>query len=183
MSLNILQWNCRGYYSNYENLILLIKEYQPCCIVLQETMHGSKPIKAPRGYCTYATSNTSSNAGQGLAIFVRNDTPSTRINISSTINSIAISIHLKTTVTICSIYYSPAEIIETPQLKHLTDQLPNPYLLLGDFNARNLMWGDNIVNRNGREMATFLSEEDVTLLNDGSGTRFNIQTGTSSLGH
>ena len=180
MSLNVLQWNCRGYYSNYENLILLIKEYQPCCIVLQETMHGSKPIKAPRGYCTYATSNTSSNAGQGLAIFVRNDTPSTRINISSTINSIAVSIHLKTTVTICNIYYSPAEIIETPQLKHLTDQLPNPYLLLGDFNARNLIWGDNIVNRNGREMATFLSEEDVTLLNDGSGTRFNIQTGTSS---
>ena len=143
-------------------------------------MQGSKPIKAPRGYCTYATSNASSNAGQGLAVLVRNDSSSIRINISSNINFIAVSIHLKTTVTICNIYFSPAEVIDQFQLKQLTDQLPQPYLLLGDFNARDPMWGDNTVNRNGRVMSSFLSEEDITLLNDGSGTRFNIQTGTTS---
>ena len=37
MSNTILQWNCRGLNSNFEELSLLINEYKPVALCLQET--------------------------------------------------------------------------------------------------------------------------------------------------
>ena len=44
MTLKIIQWNCRGYKANYDELLQLIGELNPTAICLQETFqkHSGK---------------------------------------------------------------------------------------------------------------------------------------------
>ena len=37
MTYKIIQWNCRGYKANYDELLLLIAELNPSALCLQET--------------------------------------------------------------------------------------------------------------------------------------------------
>ena len=165
MPRNIIQWNCRGFYSNFEDLLKLIKDHQPSCIALQETMQSIKPAKAPKGYHIYTTTNHRNTPGQGLALLVRNDVPSFEIPVSSPLNCHAISINIPTKITICNIYISPSTPVTVSDMKRLIEQLPNPFLILGDFNARHQMWGDRTENPNGTRMAEFVTEEDLIILN------------------
>ena len=44
MTHKIIQWNCRGYKANHDELLLLIAELNPTAICLQETFkkHSDK---------------------------------------------------------------------------------------------------------------------------------------------
>ena len=37
MQNRIIQWNCRGFKANYEETLLLLKDYEPAALCLQET--------------------------------------------------------------------------------------------------------------------------------------------------
>ncbi|GFQ74851.1 putative tick transposon [Trichonephila clavata] len=64
----------------------------------------------------------------------------------------------------------------SPELQELIDQLPSPFILLGDFNAHHLLWGCQDVNSRGKVVEKLLTELDLTLLNDGSNTYFHSPT-------
>ena len=46
----ILQWNLQSIKTKYSELKILLKDYEPCCVHLQETMHGNRQLKSPSGY-------------------------------------------------------------------------------------------------------------------------------------
>ena len=48
---------------------------------------------------------------------------------------------------------------------------------MGDFNSCNSLWGDDIINQSGRIIEQLLITENINLMNDGSPTRFCVQTG------
>ena len=50
-------------------------------------------------------------------------------------HAVAATITLNKTFTISSIYLTPGESISKLSLEKLIDQLPKPFLLVGDFNA------------------------------------------------
>ena len=52
-------------------------------------------------------------------------------------------------ITICSIYIPPSFFLKTEHLDSLLKQLPSPYLLLGDFNGHNILWGSKENNSRG----------------------------------
>lgn len=177
--MNVIQWNCRGYHSNYEDILSLIHNFRPYSIALQETMQA-RPLKSPRNYHIYSQNDQRSTAGQGLAILVRNDIASNQIQISTNLNAHAVTVHLHRTVTICNLYVPPHHQLALRDLENLVSQLPTPFLLMGDFNARHSLWGDTGENHNGRVIFDYLSNTDHTLMNDLTGTRFDIRTGNSS---
>ena len=86
-------------------------------------------------------------------------------------------------VTICSIYLSPSINFHKSDITSITDQLPRPYLLLGDMNARHPVWGEpsQSINSNGRAFNDLLSEQDFGLLNSCEKTHYSSQHGTHSL--
>ena len=43
----IIQWNCRGLKVNYEETLLLLKDYEPAALCLQETLFENKPNMIP----------------------------------------------------------------------------------------------------------------------------------------
>ena len=185
MEQSIVQWNCRGYSSNFEELKYLIKEKSPECLCLQETFHGANPPLPPRGYSAICAPQVlvpppGTRPSRGVLTLIRNNAPFYSINIRSELEVVAIRMKLRKEITICNIYVSPQEVISGPQLLNLTRQLPTPFLILGDLNARNSIWGDCQINQYGRIIEDLISNNNISVLNSGEATHFHIQTGVLS---
>ena len=61
----------------------------------------------------------------------------------------------------------------------MIDQLPPPFLILGDMNARSPIWENNNTsgtNSKGRIFEHLLYNNDISILNDGSPTHYHIQS-------
>ncbi|KAM7298788.1 hypothetical protein ISCGN_019357 [Ixodes scapularis] len=68
-------------------------------------------------------------------------------------------------ISICSLYIPPSSSLTLTDLERLADQLPEPYVLLGDFNAHNPLWGSQRVDSRGSVIERFLSRRAASLLN------------------
>ena len=167
----VVQWNCRGYYANFEDLKALLMHINgPACICLQETFHGNQIPYAPKGYKILSAPAVISyaphvRASRGVLTLIRNNIPHFQINLNTHLEAIAIRANIGIDYTICNIYITPTESITKNDLQNLILQLPEPYLLVGDFNARNNMWGDTQENAHGRVIEELLLETDICLLN------------------
>ncbi|GFY75605.1 putative tick transposon [Trichonephila inaurata madagascariensis] len=92
------------------------------------------------------------------------------------LQAVAMQVSIFSTVTICTVYLPPNAPLNFRELQELIDQLPSPFILLGDFNAHHLLWGCQDVNSRGKVVEKLLTELDLTLLNDGSNTYFHSPT-------
>ena len=77
---------------------------------------------------------------------------------------------LHRTISICSVYIPPRAKIEQKDLDEIMSQLPTPYLLLGDFNGHNVIWGSDDVNERGRIIENFINKNNLCLFNDNKPT-------------
>ena len=177
---NILQWNIRGYQSNFEELKSAIRKFQgPSCICLQETFHGVQVPFAPSQYTmvpgtAIAPPASGVRPSRGLITLVNRETPFYVLDINTELEVLAIRINIGKEFTVCNIYISPTENVSTQQIRLLIDQLPTPFILLGDFNARSELWGEPLTNSRGRLIEDILATTDLSLLNDGSPTHYHV---------
>ena len=182
--MQILHWNIRGYYSNFEDLKLLLKDYKsPACVCLQETFHGSKIVYPPSKYYAYSgkpQTSTGPRPPRGLVTLVHKDVPHTPLELTSDLDIVAIKIHAQKSYTVVNLYVSPQENINVEQFRILISQLRTPFLIIGDFNARNPLWGDTIRNSRGDTIERCLAELDLTILNTGIPTHYHVQTNSTS---
>ena len=90
----------------------------------------------------------------------------------------AVSVTLHRTINICSIYIPPRSKIVEKNLDEIVDQLPTPFLLLGDFNGHNFIWGSDDVNDKGRIIENFIDKNNLCLYNNKTPTYLHPATGT-----
>ncbi|GFY66962.1 putative RNA-directed DNA polymerase from transposon X-element [Trichonephila inaurata madagascariensis] len=119
--------------------------------------------------------NTGERACDGVALLINHATPFSPVQIRTSLQAVAVQFSIFSTVTICNVYLPPNAPLNFRELKELIDQLPSPFILLGDFNAH-LLWGCQDVNFRGKVVGKLLAELDLTLLNDGSNTYFHSPT-------
>ena len=110
---------------------------------------------------------------------VRNDIPCHPIHLQTSLQVKAVRIELQRPYTVASIYLPPHDPFEQ-ELRIVLEQLPTPFILLGDFNGRNRVWGDTVSHRRGLDLESIFQEREVAILNDDTPTHFHIQTGTFS---
>ena len=181
--LTIMQWNCQGLKAKFESLKILIHENLPICISLQETMMGHNKI-CPREYILYHNQlHADEGRHGGSALMLRRDITHSKIALQTNLQAVAIKVHLRRTYTLCSIYLPPVNrnnINLKQELESLINQLPRPFLFLGDFNARHPMWGDIMSNSRGDMIFSLIEEQELAVMNSGAPTHFHIQTGTLS---
>ena len=174
----IIQWNCRGLSSNWEELRFLISQYSPACICLQETMVGDGTPSGPPGYHSfYSDPLPGQGRHGGAAILLRQDVPYNKIDINTDLQAVAVQIFLRRQYTICSIYLPPSAIVERNDVNSLAHDLPSPFLLLGDMNGHHPLWGDNATDNRGTILATVVEDLDLCILNSGDMTYYHGQTG------
>ena len=87
--------------------------------------------------------------------------------------------HNSIAITLC-LYLPPNLNVTKDNLHNIFSQLPSPVLLMGDFNAHSILWGNTTTNQRGHMVENFLSEQDLCLLNDKSHTYLHPGHGTYS---
>ena len=177
----IIQWNCRGLKSNYNEILLLLSLLSPSVFCLQETFLKTDDQLHIRDFITY---NYIYSEGQrpsgGSSILVHSSCPQREIKLVTNLQAVAISVTLDKEITICSVYIPPNFHLETEHLDTLLKQLPSPYILVGDFNGHNILWGCKYNNPKGNIIEDFIIKNDLCLMNDKSHTYLHPATGNFS---
>ena len=82
MQNRIIQWNCRGLKANYEETLLLLKDYESAALCLQETHLKDTDTISIRNYTAFhAFSANNERAVGGVSIFINNNAPHSHIQI------------------------------------------------------------------------------------------------------
>ena len=81
---------------------------------------------------------------------------------------------------ICNIYIPPDQKFDIKDIESLCKQFDSPYILLGDFNAHHILWGDNNIDRRGRILEKVIENNTLNLLNNGDKTFFSYSHKTFS---
>ncbi|GBL79352.1 hypothetical protein AVEN_92550-1 [Araneus ventricosus] len=108
----------------------------------------------------------------GVCILTSNMYPSGVLSLHTSLQAVAVQIHFRTLITICSVYLPPHETIRQEDLNILIDQLPTPFILVGDFNGHSMLWGSDDTNSRGRQMEKLISDHCLCLLNNDEKTTF-----------
>ena len=158
----VIQWNCRGLKPNYNEVSLLISEYNPSVFCFQETFLKPDDNISLRGFNVYNYVHTDClRPSGGASIFVKSSFPQRKIDLQTELQATAVSVTLDREITICSAYIPPSFSLNSQHLDNLLQQLPSPYILLGDFNGHNILWGGQNNDSRGELIENFIT---ITLI-------------------
>jgi len=179
---NILQWNIRGLQANREELNILLSNFNPILVSLQETFLKPNKSTAFNNYSSNSLPGEESNGTVhgGIAILVNNAIPLSHIQLNTSLQAVAVRVTCHKTISICSIYLSPSSKFYSNELGNLIAQFPPPVLLLGDFNAHSTLWGCSKTDIRGKTIEDLLLKHNLSPLNDGSHTYLHPSTDSSS---
>ena len=103
-----------------------------------------------------------------------------QINLKTNLQAVEIRLSLHKTITLCSVYISPNYKLQPRELTELIQQLPALFMIMGDFNAHNPLWGSVKVTDIGKIVEDVLSNLHLCVLNDGSHTYLHPGNGSFS---
>ena len=92
----------------------------------------------------------------------------------------AVKVTAHKTITLCSVYLPPCNHFNfnPKDLQNVIDQLPSPFILMGDFNGHHTLWGCEDVNNRGQQLEDLIVKNYLILFNDKSHTYFHSASGT-----
>jgi exonuclease III len=153
----------------------------PSILCLQETHICPFHSLTLRGFEIYSHDHLGGErANDGTAILVLDCVYSVSVPPHTTLQALAVRITLGAlSFTICNIYLPPALPIAHSGLVRLISQLPTPFVLLGDFNAKHIVWSSDINDDRGVLIHDLYSRLDLSLLNSGAFTHFSLASRTS----
>jgi len=177
----LLQWNLQSYRTKFSELKLLLNKIHPVCVCIQETLIRDRVVHPPSQYNIYTSEVTrQDNHERGAAILVNKFVKQDELQLRTNLQAKAVRIHLKKTYTVCSIYL-PHINVTYNDLSNLISQLPTPFVIMGDMNARSPMWHDVEINEKGRIIEDLLLEHDISILNNHKPTHYHQQTNSYSI--
>ncbi|KAG5877047.1 hypothetical protein JTB14_029375 [Gonioctena quinquepunctata] len=167
---NIIQWNCNGLQLHLPEIQLIKSRCNPTAFILQETHLRPEQSFRLRGFTSFRKDlNPDGRAKGGVAIFLRDSIHAQEIRINTRLQAVAIQIHSPRKLTLCSIYL-PDYHWNMQEIQNILHQLPEPALIMGDFNAHSPLWGSETRDSRGRRIEILLEQENICLANPGSNT-------------
>ncbi|ESO98706.1 hypothetical protein LOTGIDRAFT_158654 [Lottia gigantea] len=159
-------------------LVQLLQRKQYDAVFLQESKLGSRN-KDPiiNGYTLIRLNRPNAlnhRSGGGLAIYIKNGISHSEVPLKTIapLEAQAVSFTDKSKFFSIVNIYRP-EVKGKPQrfseYQYVYDQLPGTdNIVLGDFNAKHVLWGSPTTDTNGRQVAEFIEANDLVSINDGS---------------
>ena len=144
----ILQWNVRGFQASREEPSLLTCFYQPSVLVLEETLQSNCTKMSLSGYTVLHRSSGRDSTSDGAAPLNHQNILSSRIDLDTNLQALAAKISLEKTV--CNIYLPLSMTVSGANLYHLFQQIPRPFIVLGNFNVPKPLWGSDHCDSRGR---------------------------------
>ena len=166
----IIQWNCRGFKANFNELVLLCNDIHPSVIALQETFLKVSNSSSFTGFNIIRKDCNADHPSGGVALLINKSILFSEVALDTPLQAVAARVSLHKTITLCSLYLSPTTPLVKDDLLHLFNQLPSPFLILGDFNGHSPLWGDDQYNIRGKIVEAAFTEFDLCVLNNGTPT-------------
>ncbi|GFV81726.1 putative RNA-directed DNA polymerase from transposon X-element [Trichonephila clavipes] len=113
-----------------------------------------------------------------VCLFTSHLYPSNVVTLHTSLQAVAVRIHIHSLVTVCCVYLPPNNVVSQVDLNRLVSQLPAPFILLGDFNGHSPLWGHDDTNSRGRQIEQLISDHCLCLLNNDEKTYFHAPTRT-----
>ncbi|GBM39890.1 hypothetical protein AVEN_14871-1, partial [Araneus ventricosus] len=117
-------------------------------------------------------------ASGGVSLLISNDVPSAPLELNSSLQAVAVRIHLHSLITVCNLYIPPNQHVAQSELNNLIHQLPTPFVLIGDLNGHSPIWGSPNTNSRGLQTEKLITDFNLCLLNSDQETYFHQPTGT-----
>ena len=149
MPIKIIQWNQNRFYSRLEFLQSLIDKKQPETICLQKMNFKGLSSGKLKNYKAFAKNRSSDHASDGVAICIKDIIHSQEIAITSNLEVVATKVMLPTNLYICNIYLPNSQHLDEVKLTRIFSQLPKPFIITGDFNSHNILWGSHKTDTRG----------------------------------
>lgn len=173
----IIQWNACGLKNKWAEIQLLSVQYRPKIIALQETLFDTKKyfIKLDSNRYRWHILPGPNPSKNGVAIAIDKSIPHRMIPINATqLQVVACRTMGKEAMTYASIYVPPrhlaAQVFED-ELRLIINQLPKPFMLMGDFNAHSTEWGSFKTDKYGKAVQKLVDEYSLHIMNSGKSTR------------
>lgn len=178
----IIQWNCNGLLSHLDEIKLLLSKINCLAICIQESKFKSNFYTKIKNFtCFYKNVNSTNTAHGGVCIYLNNTVDGEEIQLNTELQVVAIRIKFPIKCIICSIYLPGSNNITKNELNNLVNQFDQPFILLGDFNSHNTIWGSDKTDSRGNIVNSFLNENDLNILNNiNSHTHFSFAYKTFS---
>lgn len=177
----ILNWNCLGYHTHLAELNILVNNFSPSIINIQETKFNYKYTPNYNNYKSYYKSlQTNTIAHGGVITLVRENLTSSEVHLNTTLQAVAIKIYHPIEHVICNIYLPGNENVMENELIDLISQLGPIFLLQGDFNAHHFLWGSQSINSRGKLIEKIINDNSLIIMNSGDPTHFSLQHRTFS---
>ena len=167
---------------------LLTSYYSPSVICIQESHLDDRNVDADvelNNYHLFRKDRPTRGGGAargGVAIYVHQTLPCTRVTLNSSLEVVACRVKFGTTdLVVCSVYCPSDVALDDGELDALHHHFGGrSSVILGDFNAHHGLWGSQRTDGRGLQMMDFISGSDLVILNDGSPTRIADGTGDVS---
>ncbi|GFV70825.1 hypothetical protein TNCV_2818581 [Trichonephila clavipes] len=130
---------------------------------LQETFLKSCHTTKIRRYGCVRKDTEGPSVSGGVCIFTSLDVPFSALPLHTSLQAVAVRIHSTSLITVCCLYFPPNTVIHQHDLNNLVDQLPAPFVILGDFNGHSTLWGSAKTNPRGRQIEQVLSDQCVSV--------------------
>ncbi|GFY21446.1 RNA-directed DNA polymerase from mobile element jockey [Trichonephila clavipes] len=132
-----------------------------------------------RGYnCVGRDVDGDTSPNGGICLFTSHLYPSHVVTLHTSLQAVAVRIHIHSLVTVCCVYLPPNDVVLQVDLNQLVSQLPAPFILLFDFNGHSPLWGHDDTNARGRQIEQLISDHCLCLLNNDEKTYFHAPTRT-----
>lgn len=178
-SLKLVQWNMCSFKAQINYLKLIISTHNPDVIALQETRFVNNKTISLKNYNDLFKNRAT--ASGGVALYIKKTITLETVNVNSNHEVIATRVITDKKITICNVYFAPNVNVTKQDIVGIILQLPHPFILVGDFNAHNLLWGNNLNSHLGKVVENIIDENNnIILLNNGDPTHFCLHSGAQS---
>ena len=148
---------------------------------MQETLQSDCSKTSLSGYTVLHRSSGRNSTCGGVALLINQNILSSPDDLDSNLQAVAARISFGKTVTVCNIYLLLSVPVRGVDLYHLFEQLPRPFIVVGDFSGHNPLWGSDHCDSRGCLFEEVFNDLNLRVLNDGSSTYCHPASGTKSM--
>lgn len=179
---SVIQWNCRGLLNNLDDIYDILSNHKPNILCLQETHLRPSQTNFLTQYTIFRKDRLNyHHPSGGVAIIVQKSVACQHLQLQTSLEAVAVrAIIFDRLITVCSLYIPPDYRLSSVEFENLTNELPEPYLIIGDFNAHNPLWGSARADARGRLIEKFITSSGSCIFNKKHPTYYNTAHNTYS---
>lgn len=173
MVFTLLQWNACSlnshgpFFSHYIGTL----DSLPDVVCVQETWFQPPYIFKIKGYNSVCCHHPDGLFRGGCGIYLLDNISYRVLDLDLPQQSVGVEVAVAGKSYTIITLYSPESTLDLLPLHNFLQTLNTPVIITGDFNSHNTVWGSRKTDTKGRILMEFIEEENLVLLNDGSGTR------------